>query len=141
MMDGLRKREAAQGFTLIELMIVIAIIAILAAVAIPNFMQARDRARRTGCIQSLGTWRKVMEMYANDNDQNSYPTELSATVGDKNSTNLMNSLGKYTSVTNTLKDCNAVVFSSVITTYQITAAAADRNKTLLTADVDSVYQP
>ncbi len=42
-----------KGFTLVEIMIVVAIIGLLAAIAIPNFVKARDAARRSACIANL----------------------------------------------------------------------------------------
>jgi prepilin-type N-terminal cleavage/methylation domain-containing protein len=46
-------KRRKKGFTLIELMIVIAIIAILAAVLVPNFMRAREASRLTACKSNL----------------------------------------------------------------------------------------
>jgi len=47
----MKKRN--QGFTLVEIMIVVAIIAILAAVAIPNFVRYRKTAQMNACISNL----------------------------------------------------------------------------------------
>ena len=65
----MRKRRNGQaGFTLIELMIVIAIIGILAAVAIPNFLRARDKSMYSGCIETLSSIKLAQEMYITDNN-------------------------------------------------------------------------
>jgi prepilin-type N-terminal cleavage/methylation domain-containing protein len=62
------KRRKKKGFTLIELMIVIAIIAILAAVLVPNFMRAREASRLTACKSNLKNISTSVETYSNDWD-------------------------------------------------------------------------
>ncbi len=52
-MIRMRKLLGKGGFTLVEIMIVVAIIGLLAAVAIPNFMRARQRAQTNACIANL----------------------------------------------------------------------------------------
>jgi len=60
------KRKRA-GFTLIELMIVIAIIAILAAILVPNFLKARAQGQLTACKSNCKNIATALEMYASDN--------------------------------------------------------------------------
>ena len=58
-----------RAFTLIELLIVIAIIAILAAILFPIFARAKEAAKRAGCISNLRQIGYAMEMYLSDNDE------------------------------------------------------------------------
>lgn len=47
------RQRARHGFTLVEIMIVVAIIALLAVIAIPNFLKARNSARVKACLSNL----------------------------------------------------------------------------------------
>ncbi len=60
------------SFTLIELLIVVAIIGILAAIAVPNFINAQLRAKVTRAFSDMETIAKALDMYRLD--QNAYPT-------------------------------------------------------------------
>lgn len=58
-----------KGFTLVEIMIVVAIIGLLAAIAIPNFVQARQRAQQNACIANLKQIDGAKNVYAIDLSQ------------------------------------------------------------------------
>lgn len=49
------KTKLNGGFTLVEIMIVVAIIGLLAAIAIPNFVKARNASQRAACVANLRT--------------------------------------------------------------------------------------
>jgi prepilin-type N-terminal cleavage/methylation domain-containing protein len=55
------------GFSLVELLVAISIIAVLSAVLMANFMGARERARDAQKIQDLNAIRNGLRMYYNDN--------------------------------------------------------------------------
>ena len=57
------------AFTLIELLVVIAIIAILAAMLLPALASAREKSRRSACMNNLNQMSKGLEMYTGDYGQ------------------------------------------------------------------------
>lgn len=64
------------GFTLVEIMIVVAIIALLAAIAIPNLLRARLNANESAAIAAMQTLSTAAQSYRSANP--SYPTNLTA---------------------------------------------------------------
>ena len=56
-------KKMQKGFTLVEIMIVVAIIAILAAIAIPNFLAYRAEARAKTCIENMNNLRTSAESW------------------------------------------------------------------------------
>uniref|UniRef100_Q31J24 Type II secretion system core protein G n=1 Tax=Hydrogenovibrio crunogenus (strain DSM 25203 / XCL-2) TaxID=317025 RepID=Q31J24_HYDCU len=61
-----------QGFTLIELMVVVVILAILAAIAVPQFMDRPDEARIVKAKQDISSLSSALQLYKLDNYR--YPT-------------------------------------------------------------------
>ncbi len=70
--SGQRVRRQ-RGFTLIEIMVVIAILGILAALIVPKIMSRPDEARRVAARQDIGTIMQAMKLYRLDNGR--YPTQ------------------------------------------------------------------
>jgi prepilin-type N-terminal cleavage/methylation domain-containing protein len=66
----MNKRTSRQGgFTLVEIMIVVAIIGLLASIAIPNFVKARTTAQMNACISNLRQIDGAIQLWAAETKQ------------------------------------------------------------------------
>src|ERR1043165_312724 len=66
MMSNLVKR-VRRGFTLVEIMIVVLIIGILLAIAVPNFIKARETSRTKSCVGNMKHIDAAAEQWSMDN--------------------------------------------------------------------------
>jgi prepilin-type N-terminal cleavage/methylation domain-containing protein len=67
-----------RGFTLVEIMIVVAIIALLASIAVPNFLRARKRSQATRILEDMRVLDNATDEYAIENNKTSGATVLFA---------------------------------------------------------------
>ena len=67
MLQKLNKKHGA--FTLVEIMVVVAIIALLAALAVPNFLRSRKRSQATRILEDLRLIDAAVDLYATENNK------------------------------------------------------------------------
>jgi prepilin-type N-terminal cleavage/methylation domain-containing protein len=67
-------KRAHKGFTLVEIMIVVLIIGILLAIAVPNFIKARETSRAKACVANLKQIESAKEQWAMDNKKTNTDT-------------------------------------------------------------------
>jgi type II secretion system protein G len=94
-----------QAFTLIELLIVVAIIAILAAIAVPNFLEAQVRSRVSRVKSDLRSLATAWEAYHVDNNQ--YPPDVNDIINGRQS-----EWGTYKKVTTPIAYITSVPFDT-----------------------------
>jgi prepilin-type N-terminal cleavage/methylation domain-containing protein len=63
------KTSSKSAFTLVEIMIVVAIIALLASIAVPNFLRARKRSQATRILEDLRVIDSAIDQYAIENNK------------------------------------------------------------------------
>jgi prepilin-type N-terminal cleavage/methylation domain-containing protein len=68
-MKSIRNRSNYRGFTLVEIMIVVAIIALLASIAVPNFLRARKRSEASKILEDLRQIDNATDEYAIENNK------------------------------------------------------------------------
>ena len=74
MLQKLNKNRG--GFTLVEIMIVVAIIALLAAIAVPNFLRARKRSQATRILEDLRMIDSALDQYAIETNKTTGATAI-----------------------------------------------------------------
>jgi len=77
-------RKQNRGFTLIELMIVVAIIGILAAIAIPNFVRFQSRSKQSEVKANLKSWFTAQKTFYSEKDRYSINGALTGFSPEKN---------------------------------------------------------
>jgi type IV pilus assembly protein PilA len=143
MLNKLRNRaQDEKGFTLIELLVVILIIGILAAIALPAFLNQREKAQDTGAKTGVRTAQTAMETFYTDHQSytGADATALSAIEPALQNANLLdakpNAAGDGYTVSVTSKGTHKVVYSITNTAGVVkrTCAPVDTGSCAKTAD-------
>jgi prepilin-type N-terminal cleavage/methylation domain-containing protein/prepilin-type processing-associated H-X9-DG protein len=80
-LENPHRQDDGQGFTLIELMVVIALIALLAALLLPALAMAKEKGRQTACINNVRQQTLAVLMYADEHDDTLPPIDYNDANG------------------------------------------------------------
>jgi prepilin-type N-terminal cleavage/methylation domain-containing protein len=123
-----RPLRKSEGFTLLELLIVVVIIGVLAAIAIPAYNGYINKAQRTSAQATLDTIRKTLESYYVDYQE--YPDSIDFNTG-------QDGLGRTVFESQFVNQINGDLSSidsylNTGTTYTLVVKAKDSNQTVMT---------
>jgi prepilin-type N-terminal cleavage/methylation domain-containing protein len=131
---GKRFLKKAGGFTLVELLIVLAILAVLSAIAIPQYFRYLDSARVTVSISVMDFFRKELAAY--NLQYGTYPATINfADFTDQDGRPILTALSQRNFQAK-MRSWDSYVVSGE--TYTITATATDSKHTVLTLTPDGV---